>query len=79
MPEGYCGECKAKKEIADAVEEIVKNGRRAIKGRCPSCGEVMLKILGAEVVPRAPQVPSPLPSTEFQKPRESEDHSYPSI
>ncbi len=48
MPEGYCVKCKARKEIADAVEETMKNGRKAIKGRCPSCGTVMFKILGAK-------------------------------
>ena len=46
MPEGYCVKCKAKKEIADAVEEVMKNGRKAIKGKCPTCGVVMFKILG---------------------------------
>jgi uncharacterized Zn finger protein (UPF0148 family) len=48
MPEGYCVKCKAKKEIADAVEELMKNGRRAIKGKCPTCGVVMFKILGGK-------------------------------
>ena len=48
MAEGYCVKCKAKKEIADAVEEVMKNGRRAIKGRCPTCGVVMFKILGGK-------------------------------
>ena len=48
MAEGYCVKCKAKKEIADAVEEVMKNGRRAIKGRCPTCGVVMFKILGVK-------------------------------
>lgn len=51
MPEGYCVKCKAKKEIADAVEEVMKNGRKAIKGKCPTCGVVMFKILGGKVVP----------------------------
>jgi uncharacterized Zn finger protein (UPF0148 family) len=53
MPEGYCVKCKAKKEIAEAVEETMKNGRKAIKGKCPTCGVVMFKILGgkAAVVP----------------------------
>jgi uncharacterized Zn finger protein (UPF0148 family) len=46
MPEGYCVKCKAKKEIIDAVEETMKNGRKAIKGKCPTCGTVMFKILG---------------------------------
>jgi hypothetical protein len=48
MPEGYCVKCKARKEIVDAVEETMKNGRRAIKGKCPQCGTVMFKILGGK-------------------------------
>ena len=48
MPEGYCVKCKAKKEIIDAVEEVMKNGRKAIKGKCPTCGTVMFKILGGK-------------------------------
>ena len=48
MPEGYCVKCKAKKEIADAFEEVMKNGRKAIKGKCPTCGVVMFKILGGK-------------------------------
>jgi len=46
MAEGYCVKCKAKKEISDGVEETMKNGRKAIKGKCPTCGTVMFKILG---------------------------------
>lgn len=48
MPEGYCVKCKAKKEIVDGVEETMKNGRKAIKGKCPTCGTVMFKILGGK-------------------------------
>jgi len=61
MPEGYCVKCKAKKEIMDAVEETMKNGRKAIKGKCPTCGTVMFKILGgkatATVAPAEPATP----------------------
>ena len=58
MPEGYCVKCKAKKEIVDAVEEVMKNGRKAIKGKCPTCGTVMFKILGGKASPlRAPHPP----------------------
>lgn len=53
MAEGYCVKCKAKKEIADAVEELMKNGRKAIKGKCPTCGVVMFKILGGKATPAA--------------------------
>lgn len=51
MPEGYCVKCKSKKEIANAVEELMKNGRKAIKGKCPTCGVVMFKILGGKNAP----------------------------
>jgi ribosomal protein S27E len=62
MAEGYCVKCKAKKEIADGVEEVMKNGRKAIKGKCPTCGTVMFKILGGKAVaapaPAAPTTPA---------------------
>ena len=48
MADGYCVKCKAKKEIVDAMEVTTKNGRKAIKGKCPTCGTVMYKILGGK-------------------------------
>ncbi len=64
MTEGYCVKCKAKKEIVDAVEEVMKNGRKAIKGRCPTCGTVMFKILGGKAaVTAAPPADAPVPAT----------------
>jgi len=54
MAEGYCVKCKAKKEIANGVEEVMKNGRKAIKGKCPTCGTVMFKILGGKATPATP-------------------------
>ena len=48
MHEGYCVKCKAKKPIAEAVEEVMKNGRKAVKGKCPTCSAVMFKILGGK-------------------------------
>ena len=53
MAEGYCVKCKAKREIANGVEETMKNGRKAIKGKCPTCGTVMFKILGGKAAPAA--------------------------
>jgi hypothetical protein len=61
MAEGYCVKCKAKKEIVDAVEELMKNGRKAIKGKCPTCGTVMSKLLGCNSAPKS--APSPAPET----------------
>ena len=57
MAEGYCVKCKAKREIADGVEEVMKNGRKAIKGKCPTCGVVMFKILGGKSAVVPPGVP----------------------
>ncbi len=70
MPEGYCVKCKAKKEIIDAVEETMKNGRKAIKGKCPTCGTVMFKILGgkATAVPAAPKAAEPEPAKPSSTP-----------
>jgi Zn finger protein HypA/HybF involved in hydrogenase expression len=63
MPEGYCVKCKTKKEIVDGVEETMKNGRKAIKGKCPTCGTVMFKILGGKAAspptPAATATPDP--------------------
>ena len=63
MAEGYCVKCKAKKEIADAVEETMKNGRKAIKGKCPTCGVVMFKILGGKASGGSASAPSNAPAS----------------
>jgi hypothetical protein len=44
--EGYYMKCKAKKEMKDAKETTMKNGRKAIKGKCSACGTGMFKIMG---------------------------------
>jgi uncharacterized Zn finger protein (UPF0148 family) len=62
MSEGYCVKCKAKKPIADGIEETMKNGRKAIKGKCPTCGTVMFKILGKSAAPAAAESSTPNPS-----------------
>ncbi len=63
MPEGYCVKCKAKKEIVEGVEEVMKNGRKAIKGKCPTCGTVMFKILGGKAAPSAAPATPAAPTT----------------
>jgi hypothetical protein len=70
MPEGYCVKCKAKKEIVDGVEETMKNGRKAIKGKCPTCGTVMFKILGGKATPpaAAPAAPATPATPQPAKP-----------
>lgn len=50
MAQGYCVKCKAKKEMSEAKEVEMKGKggvkRKALTGKCPSCGTKMFKILG---------------------------------
>jgi hypothetical protein len=71
MPEGYCVKCKAKKEIVDGVEETMKNGRKAIKGKCPTCGTVMFKILGGKSAAAAAASTPATPAPESAQPKSS--------
>jgi hypothetical protein len=41
----------------------MKNGRKAIKGKCPSCGTVMFKILGGKA--------AAVPASDAAKPASS--------
>ena len=43
--QGYCVKCKKKREIEDAQEVKMKNGRPAMKGKCGTCGTGMYRIL----------------------------------
>lgn len=43
--DGYCVKCKAKQEMQGAAEVTMKNGKKAMKGTCPSCGTGMFKIM----------------------------------
>jgi hypothetical protein len=40
----------------------MKNGRKAIKGKCPTCGTVMFKILGKAAGTAAPAPTNPNPN-----------------
>ena len=42
--EAYCVKCKTKREIKDAQQIQMKNGRPATQGSCPVCGTKMFKI-----------------------------------
>jgi len=43
--DAYCVKCKGKKEIKDPQQVKMKNGRSAMKGRCPDCGTGLYRIL----------------------------------
>ncbi len=46
MVEGRCMKCKKQVPIKDAKEVTMKNGMRAMKGVCGTCGTKVFRILG---------------------------------
>ena len=46
MSTAYCVKCKAKKEVTNPEQVTMKNGRKAMKGKCSKCTTGMYKILG---------------------------------
>ncbi len=50
---GHCMKCKEKREMKDTEEVTMKNGRKAVKGVCATCGTKMFKILGKSDVEKA--------------------------
>ena len=36
---GYCVKCKESREMKDEQKVVMKNGRNAMKGKCPTCGD----------------------------------------
>lgn len=43
--EAYCVKCKCKRTMVDEKEITMKNGKRALQGKCESCGTGVFKIL----------------------------------
>ncbi|HUV72605.1 MAG TPA: DUF5679 domain-containing protein [Clostridia bacterium] len=44
MPTMYCVKCRAKKDVDDVERVTMKNGKPAMKAKCPDCGTQMFKI-----------------------------------
>ncbi|MDD5082349.1 MAG: DUF5679 domain-containing protein [Dehalococcoidales bacterium] len=42
--QGYCVKCRAKREIRNPRNIVMKNGRPATQGTCPICGTKMFRI-----------------------------------
>ncbi len=42
----YCMKCKKQQVMKDTEQVTMKNGRKALKGKCTVCGTGMYKILG---------------------------------
>jgi hypothetical protein len=48
MTEAYCSECCERREMVDAVEDVMKNGKRTIQGKCVTCGEPVFKVVPSQ-------------------------------
>jgi len=46
MVEGRCMRCKTQVQIKNAEDVIMKNGLKAAKGVCPTCGTKVFRIIG---------------------------------
>jgi endogenous inhibitor of DNA gyrase (YacG/DUF329 family) len=46
--QAYCVKCKKKVDIKDAQEVKLKNGKPAVKGKCPVCGTSVFRIGSAK-------------------------------
>lgn len=46
--EAYCVKCKATRAVSEGQVVTVKNGKSALKGKCPVCGTTMMKFLSAK-------------------------------
>jgi len=46
MAQMYCVKCRAKRDDPNATKVTMKNGKPAMKGKCPVCGTGMYKIGG---------------------------------
>ncbi len=44
---GYCVKCRESREIQNAKQITMKNGRPATQGVCPTCGTKMFRICKA--------------------------------
>lgn len=44
MAEAYCFKCRTKREISNATQVTLKNGRPATQGTCPHCGTKIFRI-----------------------------------
>lgn len=46
MASMYCVKCRTKREDPNPQKVTMKNGKSALKGKCPVCGTGMYKIGG---------------------------------
>lgn len=44
--QAYCVKCKQKREVSNPQRVMLKNGRKATKGKCSVCGTPVYRIGG---------------------------------
>lgn len=44
--EGYCVKCRKKRKMKDEKTVTMRNGKKAVKGKCENCNTGMYKIKG---------------------------------
>jgi len=44
MVQAYCVKCRAKRDMKDAKRVTLKNGKPAMRGKCPVCGTTLFRI-----------------------------------
>ena len=43
--DAYCVKCKQKRELTNPQKVVLKNGRPALKGKCPVCGTSLMRFV----------------------------------
>jgi len=46
--QAYCLKCRTQREMSDAQQITMKNGKPATQGKCPVCGTKMYRIGSAK-------------------------------
>jgi len=49
--EAYCVKCREKREMKDAKQVTMKNGRPALEGICPECGTKLFRLQSTKKAP----------------------------
>ena len=44
--QAYCVKCREKRDMMEAQEVIMKNGKKAMQGKCGVCGTKLFRIMG---------------------------------
>ncbi|HEY5605747.1 MAG TPA: DUF5679 domain-containing protein [Thermoplasmata archaeon] len=44
MVQAYCVKCRKKRDMANPTKVTLKNGKPAMKGKCPVCGTSLFRI-----------------------------------